>query len=100
MPQPQFKRKLKKLLQSSLLPTQNLPHRRQSRRLKQQALLQFLKQRKSLSPLRSEEHTSELQSLMRFSYAVFCLTTQNSYPSVFLFHFFSLTSFFHFFLLL
>src|SRR3546814_4186145 len=24
--------------------------------------------------LRSEEHTSELQSLMRFSYAVFCLT--------------------------
>src|SRR3546814_5409010 len=27
--------------------------------------------------LRSEEHTSELQSLMRISYAVFCLTTQN-----------------------
>src|SRR3546814_3994484 len=26
---------------------------------------------------RSEEHTSELQSLMRISYAVFCLTTQN-----------------------
>src|SRR3546814_8118687 len=25
---------------------------------------------------RSEEHTSELQSLMRTSYAVFCLTTQ------------------------
>src|SRR3546814_2877549 len=25
------------------------------------------------SPLRSEEHTSELQSLMRNSYAVFCL---------------------------
>src|SRR3546814_4654856 len=25
---------------------------------------------------RSEEHTSELQSLMRISYAVFCLTTQ------------------------
>src|SRR3546814_5534603 len=25
------------------------------------------------SPLRSEEHTSELQSLMRISYAVFCL---------------------------
>src|SRR3546814_1808571 len=30
---------------------------------------------------RSEEHTSELQSLMRISYAVFCLkkTTDNSY---------------------
>src|SRR3546814_7851807 len=26
-----------------------------------------------LIPLRSEEHTSELQSLMRISYAVFCL---------------------------
>src|SRR3546814_1016698 len=26
---------------------------------------------------RSEEHTSELQSLMRISYAVFCLTTKN-----------------------
>src|SRR3546814_4224233 len=27
----------------------------------------------SNSPVRSEEHTSELQSLMRISYAVFCL---------------------------
>src|SRR3546814_1457162 len=27
----------------------------------------------SFRPLRSEEHTSELQSLMRISYAVFCL---------------------------
>src|SRR3546814_1084537 len=27
---------------------------------------------------RSEEHTSELQSLMRISYAVFCLTTKKS----------------------
>src|SRR3546814_8431106 len=26
--------------------------------------------------VRSEEHTSELQSLMRISYAVFCLTTK------------------------
>src|SRR3546814_4142882 len=26
--------------------------------------------------IRSEEHTSELQSLMRISYAVFCLTTK------------------------
>src|SRR3546814_6734935 len=28
-------------------------------------------------PVRSEEHTSELQSLMRISYAVFCLTKKN-----------------------
>src|SRR3546814_2235523 len=27
---------------------------------------------------RSEEHTSELQSLMRISYAVFCLQTKNT----------------------
>src|SRR3546814_1914330 len=29
-------------------------------------------------PLRSEEHTSELQSLMRISYAVFCLTKKKN----------------------
>src|SRR3546814_6080680 len=28
---------------------------------------------------RSEEHTSELQSLMRISYAVFCLTKKTTY---------------------
>src|SRR3546814_8688525 len=37
----------------------------------------------SLSPkekeIRSEEHTSELQSLMRISYAVFCLKKKNKY---------------------
>src|SRR3546814_3148540 len=31
--------------------------------------------------LRSEEHTSELQSLMRNSYAVFCLKKQNEKPN-------------------
>src|SRR3546814_2760132 len=30
-------------------------------------------------PKRSEEHTSELQSLMRISYAVFCLKTKMNY---------------------
>src|SRR3546814_10059063 len=30
---------------------------------------------------RSEEHTSELQSLMRISYAVFCLNKQKTYHS-------------------
>src|SRR3546814_718479 len=33
---------------------------------------------KLLTWLRSEEHTSELQSLMRISYAVFCLTKKKS----------------------
>src|SRR3546814_4454491 len=38
---------------------------------------------------RSEEHTSELQSLMRISYAVFCLKkkTKRSIPSMLLLHF-------------
>src|SRR3546814_7054733 len=30
---------------------------------------------------RSEEHTSELQSLMRISYAVFCLQKKNTHPN-------------------
>src|SRR3546814_8652970 len=30
---------------------------------------------------RSEEHTSELQSLMRFSYAVFCLKQKNTHTT-------------------
>src|SRR3546814_2839859 len=39
----------------------------------------------SWGPWRSEEHTSELQSLMRISYAVFCLkkkTNKNEHPQV------------------
>src|SRR3546814_9979812 len=32
----------------------------------------------SMEFVRSEEHTSELQSLMRISYAVFCLTKKNT----------------------
>src|SRR3546814_5499632 len=32
----------------------------------------------AIVPVRSEEHTSELQSLMRISYAVFCLKKQNT----------------------
>src|SRR3546814_3727025 len=39
----------------------------------EQARLQF--RQRVLAYRRSEEHTSELQSLMRISYAVFCLNT-------------------------
>src|SRR3546814_5009614 len=35
--------------------------------------------RKVTFPTRSEEHTSELQSLMRISYAVFCLKKKNHF---------------------
>src|SRR3546814_8326802 len=36
-----------------------------------------LAQRREADAHRSEEHTSELQSLMRISYAVFCLKKKN-----------------------
>src|SRR3546814_10784023 len=35
---------------------------------------------RTLEDKRSEEHTSELQSLMRISYAVFCLKKKNTTP--------------------
>src|SRR3546814_1611407 len=49
---------------------------------------------------RSEEHTSELQSLMRISYAVFCLKKKIFFSSFYssFFHFFSLFFFFFFFI--
>src|SRR3546814_7833862 len=47
-------------------------------RLRCRALLQVLKPPPMSAPhKRSEEHTSELQSLMRISYAVFCLKKKN-----------------------
>src|SRR3546814_5347012 len=58
----------------------NAPHRRCT----DQTLLNLVHAyaRPSLPPLlltfRSEEHTSELQSLMRISYAVFCLKKKNT----------------------
>src|SRR3546814_8240819 len=36
----------------------------------------------SCSPKRSEEHTSELQSLMRISYAVFCLKKKKKHNTI------------------
>src|SRR3546814_5420580 len=45
---------------------------------KNTAMLRSLNRRNEVSPsTRSEEHTSELQSLMRISYAVFCLKKKN-----------------------
>src|SRR3546814_7505421 len=41
-------------------------------------VVQRPRQHRRLRFRRSEEHTSELQSLMRHSYAVFCLKTQTS----------------------
>src|SRR3546814_7634074 len=41
--------------------------------VKKQAILRTLPMVEKYGMMRSEEHTSELQSLMRISYAVFCL---------------------------
>src|SRR3546814_5007936 len=54
------------------------------------------------APMRSEEHTSELQSLMRISYAVFCLKQKTHNLFIFLILYFlycilSLTYSSHFF---
>src|SRR3546814_8757251 len=49
-----------------------LPHRCQRRGMAQ------MMRRVLLDGQRSEEHTSELQSLMRTSYAVFCLKKKNT----------------------
>src|SRR3546814_7513930 len=37
---------------------------------------------KELEGVRSEEHTSELQSLLRISYAVFCLKQKQTYHTI------------------
>src|SRR3546814_8039749 len=42
--------------------------------LRNRQLRRFGADRRPIPAFRSEEHTSELQSLMRISYAVFCLT--------------------------
>src|SRR3546814_4208620 len=41
----------------------------------------FAPKPEKLNPLRSEEHTSELQSIMRISYAVFCLKNNTTHTN-------------------
>src|SRR3546814_1505122 len=43
-------------------------------------------QRGAFAHVRSEEHTSELQSLMRISYAVFCLKKKKNTPYTHIYH--------------
>src|SRR3546814_10530503 len=52
---------------------QGAPDRRPRRGDRRQAASRIDRHRPDDVPQRSEEHTSELQSLMRISYAVFCL---------------------------
>src|SRR3546814_3466339 len=58
-----------------------LPHRQWKRRYGPLEERRMMRQERLIGNLldrRSEEHTSELQSLMRISYAVFCLKKQNN----------------------
>src|SRR3546814_3077692 len=53
----------------------------EARRCREFGFLQGLEQHADVLPVvfaRSEEHTSELQSLMRISYAVFCLNKKTT----------------------
>src|SRR3546814_19794590 len=61
------------------LPTRRSPSEKRSRTFRSIHLIPIHSRRSALySPgIRSEEHTSELQSLMRISYAVFCLKKKN-----------------------
>src|SRR3546814_6767247 len=63
------------LLRADVVPPGNRGRAlRSARCLRQHRQLPL--ERPAPPPLRSEEHTSELQSLMRISYAVFCLKKQ------------------------
>src|SRR3546814_9227420 len=54
------------------------------RRIIAQSLRRCLTRAPDVSPVvRSEEHTSELQSLMRISYAVFCLKKKNKTKNIY-----------------
>src|SRR3546814_1426763 len=58
------------------VPRDPVRRRRRSAAPEVRRLVDLLRHRPRL---RSEEHTSELQSLMRISYAVFCLKKKNIY---------------------
>src|SRR3546814_7001010 len=67
----------------------NQPHRRRCQRVladnkggRCQLGLRFVRRYRS----RSEEHTSELQSLMRISYAVFCLKKKKPHTTIYTNH--------------
>src|SRR3546814_1844094 len=60
-------------LQGRVAADQRLDQRAGGRAQVLQALVELRGEVVGIQRLRSEEHTSELQSLMRISYAVFCL---------------------------
>src|SRR3546814_3263123 len=66
------------VLNSSLIECSGFSSERQSVRLRPERLIRRQSNRASLgTEARSEEHTSELKSLMRISYACVCLKKNN-----------------------
>src|SRR3546814_2255477 len=66
----------KMCVQARMLKGQRAQIRERIRRF--QEFLDQEKRKEFMKKFRSEEHTSELQSLMRISYAVFCLQKKNT----------------------
>src|SRR3546814_9937425 len=62
------------MLGHALIATEDPANFEEARRI-----LKLSVARDNENPFRSEEHTSELQSLMRISYAVFCLKQKKHY---------------------
>src|SRR3546814_2595106 len=66
-------------LRSAIVPPTQISHDRKADASHMSISLHYDKRISEDSyPMRSEEHTSELQSLMRTSYAVFCWKTNNT----------------------
>src|SRR3546814_2166543 len=59
--------------QAAMLGMHQSQHRHHARHTHRTAAVDGIPKGNGFAILRSEEHTSELQSLMRISYAVFCL---------------------------
>src|SRR3546814_2289735 len=65
-------------LQPAMSPEGQQPHTEHERRTEAKSQHDVIEsERVDQAPLRSEEHTSELKSLMRTSYAIFCLNKNN-----------------------
>src|SRR3546814_5137964 len=68
------------LVVGAVIVFRDISHRREADE-KLRAALEEVQSLRARLELRSEEHTSELQSLMRISYAVFCLKKKTETPS-------------------
>src|SRR3546814_6315637 len=64
------------------VPLAEVPHRLSTAGIIEAGRITAAALQRDFGIVRSEEHTSELQSLMRISYAVFCLKKKKNTPSL------------------